>query len=182
MKNKEIERLKADRTAAIVCLSIAFIIFAVIPSQTSPRDIPGSRGVGLLTGRFFPVVGTAIFSLFSMVLLINSSLKLKKLTINSSVEEGKEEESDNRNIGIGVTKKELSAGFIVVILSIIYINAMQYLGYLIMTMIGVGILTWTIGNRNLFKVILCSLIIPTVIYFVFSVGLGLNLPRGLFFK
>lgn len=174
MENKEIGRLKANRTAAIVCLVIALIIFAIIPSQTSSKDIPGSRGVGLLTGRFFPVVGTSSFFLFSIILLIGSSLKLKKLTLNNNAEESKEKESDNENIGI--TNKELAIGFIVVILSMIYINAMQYLGYLILTMIGVGILTWTIGNRNLFKVILCSLIIPTAIYFVFAVGLGLNLP------
>ena len=80
---------------------------------------------------------------------------------------------------VGVTKFEFVVSFSIMVLGLIYVSLIPYSGYLVGTAIAVFALSWAMGNKNWFYLFILSVIVPSIIYYVFISLLYVPLPRGI---
>jgi len=177
MKDQLRHKIKLNRSSAFVCLIIGLIYFILIYFQASPREVPGARGFGKLTGRFFPQLGGGLFLLSSAFLLLKSFLN-EKFIKNIDDPDMLKSMLDRNETVIGVSKPEFSASVLIMVLGLIYVSVIPFLGYLVATIIAVFVLTRVMGNRNWFYLFILSFIVPCIIYYVFISLLYVPLPRG----
>ena len=177
MKDQLSHKIKLNRSSAFVCLIIGLIYFILIYFQASPREVPGARGFGRLTGRFFPQLGGGLFLLSSAFLFLKSFLN-EKFIKNTDDPDMLKSMLDRNEAVIGVSKPEFSASVLIMVLGLIYVSVIPFLGYLVATIIAVFVLTRVMGNRNWFYLFILSFIVPYIIYYVFISLLYVPLPRG----
>jgi len=177
MKDELSRKIKLNRIAAFICLIIGMIYFILIYFQASPREVPGARGFGRLTGRFFPQLGGGIFLLSSAFLLLKSFLNEKFIKITDDPEMLKGMLDRNEAV-IGMSKPEFITSALITVLGLIYVGLMPFLGYLVATIIAVFVLSRVMGNRNWFYLFILAVIVPSIIYYVFISLLYVPLPRG----
>lgn len=177
MKDQLSRKIKLNRLSAFVCLIIGVVYYILIYYQASPREIPGARGFGRLTGRFFPELGGGVFLLSSAFLLLKSFLNEKFIekTDDSDMLKGM---LDRNEAVVGVSRPEFIFSALIMVLGLIYVSAMPFLGYLVATIIAVFILSRVMGNRNWLYLFILSVVIPSIIYYVFISLLYVPLPRG----
>ena len=147
MKEQLRRKIKLNRISAFVCLMVGLIYYVLIYYQASAREVPGARGFGMLTGRFFPQLGGGIFLLSAAFLLLKSFLNESFLKKTDDTEILQSMLSRNEAV-IGVSKQEFIASALIMVLGLIYVGLMPFLGYLMATIIAVFILTRVMGNRN----------------------------------
>jgi hypothetical protein len=178
MKELLSRKIKFNRRISLVCLLIGVIYFILIFYQASPREVPGARGFGQLTGRFFPQLGASVFILCSAIMLVKSFLDGR--SIKKTTDPGKLQLLwDDNEAVTGVSKTEFTASLMIMVLGLIYVSVIPYLGYLIATVIAVFTLTRVMGNRNWVYLFILSFIVPLIIYKVFISILYVPVPRGL---
>ncbi|MDF1592432.1 MAG: tripartite tricarboxylate transporter TctB family protein [Desulfobacterales bacterium] len=184
MKGQLNRKIKLNRTAAFICLIFGLVYFILIYFQASPREVPGARGFGRLTGRFFPQLGGGIFLLSAAFLLVKSFLNEKFINKTDDADMLKSMLDRNEAV-IGVSKPEFITSSLITVLGLIYVSLMPFLGYLPATVIAVFALSLVMGNRSWFYLFILSVIVPSIIYYVFISLLYVPLPRGflsLFFQ
>jgi len=124
---------------------------------------------------FMPQLVAIGLFVFSLILLIQSLIKWKQEKQN-----GEEEVPEEK---IKREPKELN--FIVIIsllLMIVYIAVMSTIGFLISTVVYLFVQSWLItpsDERSYTKLIIISVIVPTIIYIVFRNFFHLMLPAGI---
>ena len=177
MKDQLRRKIKLNRISAFICLIIGVIYYILIYYQASPREIPGARGFGRLTGRFFPELGGGVFLLSAAFLLLKSFLNEKFIekTDDSDMLKGM---LDRNEAVVGVSRPEFIFSALIMVLGLIYVSAMPFLGYLVATIIAVFVLSRVMGNRNWLYLFILSVVIPSIIYYVFISLLYVPLPRG----
>jgi hypothetical protein len=149
MKEQLTRKIKLNRISSFIFLIIGLIYFALIYYQASPREVPGARGFGMLTGRFFPQFAGVIFILSATFLLLKSFLNEAFVKKTNDTQILKSMLANNESV-IGVSKLEFGVGALITILGLIYVGLMPFLGYLLATVIAVFILSRSMGNRNRF--------------------------------
>lgn len=177
MKEQLTRKVKLNRISAFICLIFGLAYFILIYFQASPREVPGARGFGMLTGRFFPQLGGGIFILSAVFLLLKSFLNESFINRTDDTEILKSMLDRNESV-IGVSKVEFTAGALITMLGLVYVAAMPFLGYLVATIIAVFILSRSMGNKNWIYLFILSVIIPAIINYLFISILYVPLPRG----
>ncbi len=177
MKDQLRLKIKLNRISAFVCLIVGLVYFVLIYFQASPREVPGARGFGRLTGRFFPQLGGGLFLLTSAFLFLKSFLNEKFIKSTDDPDILKSMLDRNETV-IGVSKPEFRDSVLIVVLGLIYVGGIPFLGYLVATIVAVFVLTWVMGNRNWFYLFILAFIVPYIIYYVFISLLYVPLPRG----
>jgi len=86
---------------------------------------------------------------------------------------------DQNESVIGVSKIELRASLVIMVVGLIYVSLLPFIGYLPATIVAVFALTRVMGNRNWIYLFILSFIVPFVIYKIFISLLYVPLPRGL---
>ena len=177
MKDQLERKIKLNRIAALVCLIVGLIYYILIYYQASPREIPGARGFGRLTGRFFPELGGGIFILSAAFLLLKSFFNEKFIKKTDDADMLKSMLDRNEAV-IGLSKPEFIASALIMVLGLIYVGLMPLLGYLVGTIIAVFSLSRSMGNRNWIYLFILAVIVPSIINYVFISLLYVPLPRG----
>lgn len=177
MKDELSRKIRLNRLAAASCLIVGLIYFVLIYFQASAREVPGARGFGRLTGRFFPQLGGGVFILSSAFLLLKSFLNEKFVAKTDDADMLKSMLNNNAAV-IGMSKVELIASALITVFGLIYVGLLPVVGYLVATVIAVFALSRVMGNRNWFYLFILAVIIPSVIYYVFISLLYVPLPRG----
>jgi hypothetical protein len=177
MKDQLSRKIKLNRLSAYVCLIIGVIYYILIYYQASPREIPGARGFGRLTGRFFPELGGGVFLLSSAFLLLKSFLNEKLIKKTEDLETLKGMLDRNEAV-VGVSRPEFIFSALIMVLGLVYVSAIPFLGYLVATIVSVFVLSRVMGNTNWLYLFILSVMIPSIIYYVFISLLYVPLPRG----
>ncbi|WP_154402090.1 tripartite tricarboxylate transporter TctB family protein [Ornithinimicrobium cavernae] len=60
-----------------------------------------------------------------------------------------------------------------------YVLLLEPLGYLLATILFFGGVAWTLGSRNWRLLLLISIVLPLVVFLLFTRGLGIYVPNGL---
>jgi len=178
MKDQLSRKIKLNRIAAFICLTIGLIYFILIYFQASPREVPGARGFGRLTGRFFPELGGGTFLLTSAFLLLKSFLN-EKFIKNTEDDDMLQGMLDRNAAVIGMTRLEFTTSAVITVLGLVYVSVMPFLGYLVATAIAVFAMSRIMGNRNWLYLFILAAIVPSIIYYLFISILYVPLPRGL---
>ena len=177
MKDQLSRKIKLNRIAAFICLSVGLIYFILIYFQASPREVPGARGFGRLTGRFFPQLGGGTFLLTAAFLLVKSFLNEKFIKKTDNTDMLNSMLSNNEAV-IGMSKVEFITSALITVFGLIYVGLLPFLGYLVATVIAVFVLSRVMGNRNWLYLFILAVIVPSAIYYVFISLLYVPLPRG----
>ena len=177
MKQRLSRRIRFNRWSAAVCLVIGLIYYVLIYFQASPREVPGARGFGRLTGRFFPELGGGVFLICSAILFVKTFFNQKYVERTDDPDKLKLLLDKNESV-VGVSKTEFLTGLVIMVVGLIYVGLLPFLGYLPATIIAVFALTRVMGNRNWLYLFILSVIVPLIIYKTFISLLYVPLPRG----
>ena len=177
MKDQLRRKVKLNRIAALICLIVGLIYYILIYFQASPREVPGAKGFGRLTGRFFPQLGGGIFILSAAFLLLKSFFNEKfiKKTDDSDMLKSM---LDRNEAVIGMSRSEFIASASITVVGLVYAGLLPFIGYLMATIFAVLVLSRAMGNRNWLYLFILSVIIPSIINYVFISVLYVPLPRG----
>ncbi len=178
MKDQLNRKIKLNRIIAFFCLIVGIIYYILIFYQASPREVPGARGFGRLTGRFFPQLGGGIFILSAAFLLLKSFFN-EKFIKNTDDTDMLQSMLDRNEAVVGVSKPEFIFSALITVFGLIYVGLLPIIGYLIATAVAVFFLSRTMGNRNWLYLFILAAVIPSIINYVFISILYVPLPRGL---
>lgn len=163
--------MKKTKTMAFSNLigSVIFIILGIWAwiQTCSFQEVKGTYVQAATFSRIM-IVGMLIFS---VVLLIQSILKL--ITMKDDDPLAAAAESINF-----ITDKGVRAGFIVILLCILFVALFKTLGYILCSAVISVIIMYIIGKRNWVQMLLISILVPLGMWFVFYKVLTVNIPMG----
>ncbi len=128
-------------------------LYFFISASNFPRmseDVPGPG--------FFPKLLSGLLLIFCAILFYN----------NFKEEPNKKDEHSQKNL-----KSYISMG-----ITLIYILALDYFGFIICTIPFIATLIYLFNYKKLLHIAIISIAITCIIYYLFSVLLGVPLPTG----
>ena len=119
----------------------------------------------------FPQIMCIGMLIFTVVLLVQSVLKLKK----ADPDDPMMEPAGSINI---LKDKGVQAGVFVIVLCAAYAALFEVLGYVLISSIVAAIIMVLIGKRDVKQIVLVSVLVPLLMWFVFYKLLTVNIPMG----
>lgn len=155
--------------AFVIFLFGITLLFVFIPSHI--KVLENSSAVN---ARFFPYLLSVMIIVFSGIDLIASLLKSPSLTDDQNQEE-QEVRNENKNVHIFKYGRVVLA-----FLSCVLWTLMSpYVGYIVTTIVVVGLLMLIFGNRSWIQILLTSIIFSILSFYVFANILNISLPKGI---
>ena len=168
---KDVIQLKKTQTKAFANLvaSVILLVFEIWAyTQTLGFKIVKKAAVQPAT---FPQIMCIGMMIFTVILLIQSVLKLKK----ADPEDPMMEPAGSINV---IKNKGVQAGVFVIVLCAAYAALFEVLGYVLASTIVAAIIMWLIGKRDVKQIVLVSILVPLLMWFVFYKLLTVNIPMG----
>lgn len=131
--------------------------YAVLIANLPTRDLPNTLGAA-----FVPWVLAGMLTLLSIILLVSSILSKKDDTPVSI---------PSRDL-IGITG--------LLILIALYVKFLNYLGFVLSSIMFLAILTWFAGSRKPLGIAIFSITASITIYLLFYKFFNVQLPAGIF--
>ena len=119
----------------------------------------------------FPQIMCIGMMIFTVVLLIQSVIKLQKMDPDDPMIQPAASINVLKNKGV-------QAGVFVIVLCIAYAALFEVLGYVLISTIVAAIIMVLIGKRDVKQIILVSVLVPLLMWFVFYKLLTVNIPMG----
>ena len=160
-------KTKAFSNLVIAILLLAFEAWAYVQS-TGFRQVKGAY----VQASTFPQIMIIGMALFTVILLVQSIVKLT-VGMKDDDPDAKPAPTLNpfRDRGVG-------AAILVIALCVLYTLLFDKLGYVLASALLCIIIMWMIGKRKPVTVILVSVLVPLVMWFVFYKLLTVNIPMG----
>ena len=154
----------ANLVAAIILL--IFEIWAYV--QTLGFKIVKKAAVQPAT---FPQIMCIGMMVFTVILIIQSLLKLKNMKEDDPLAEPAASINIFKNKGV-------QAGAFVIVLCIAYAALFEVLGYVLVSAIVAAVIMILIGKRDVKQIALVSVLVPLAMWLVFYKLLTVNIPMG----
>jgi len=119
----------------------------------------------------FPQIMCIGMMFFTVMLLLQSLLKLKKADPEDSMMEAAASINVLKNKGV-------QAALLVIVLCIAYALLFEVLGYVLVSTLIAAAIMWLIGKRDVKQIVLVSVLVPLLMWFVFYKLLTVNIPMG----
>ena len=119
----------------------------------------------------FPIAMIAGMLIFSVILLIQSILKLSKMDLNDPMVD----KAESINF---IKDKGVMGALIVIALCVAFVLLFRPLGYVLDAAIIGFIIMALIGKRNWVVMVLVSILVPFVMWLLFFKLLSVNIPMG----
>ena len=119
----------------------------------------------------FPQIMCIGMMIFTVVLLVQSVIKLKKMDPDDPLLEPASSLNFLKNKGV-------QAAAFVILLCVAYAALFEVLGYVLISSIVAAIIMVLIGKRDVKQIILVSVLVPLVMWLVFYKLLTVNIPMG----
>ena len=150
-----IKESRLEQGTGIFLSFLCFIIyFWIIPSQI--RHIQGVA----LSPRSFPQAITVFMFCLSVALFVSGWLKRNR--------------SDQKIYSVSGQEMKLVA--LTLLILGIYTYSLYFFSYIPATIVGMAVLTWVYGQRNLWKLSAMSILLPVCIYLAFTHLLRFQMP------
>lgn len=163
--------MKKTKTMAFSNLigSILFIILGVWAwiQTCSFQEVKGTYVQAATFSRIM-IVGMLIFA---VVLFIQSIYKLMTMKENDPLAEAAQSINFIKDRGV-------RAGFIVILLCILFVALFKTLGYILCSAVISVIIMYMIGKRNWVQMLLISILVPLGMWLIFYKVLTVNIPMG----
>ena len=154
----------SNLVASIILL--AFEIWAYV--QTTGFKIVKNAAVQPAT---FPQIMCIGMMVFTVILFIQSIYKLNKMDPDDPMIQP--------TASINVLKnKGVQAALFVIVLCALYAALFEVLGYVLASTLVAAIIMWLIGKRDVKQIVLVSVLVPLLMWFVFYKLLTVNIPMG----
>lgn len=140
---------------------VGIILSVVIYVASANYDIFMYDVVG---GGGFPRMLACIICLCSLVVIRQHLSAKKKAAVAGEIKDKK--------------YGDIKAAVLLVMGVLVYILALEYIGYLVMTMILVAFLLWVQGEHNPKTIVKCVVVISGLLYVLFVWVLRVKLPTG----
>jgi len=163
--------LKKTQTKAFANLvaSVILLVFEIWAyTQTLGFKIVKKAAVQPAT---FPQIMCIGMMVFTVILLIQSVFKLMKANPDDPMMEAAASINILKNKGV-------QAGVLVIVLCLAYAALFEVLGYVLASTIIAAIIMWLIGKRDVKQIVLVSVLVPLLMWFVFYKLLTVNIPMG----
>ena len=163
--------MKKTQTKAFANLvaSVILLVFEIWAyTQTLGFKIVKKAAVQPAT---FPQIMCIGMIVFTAVLLVQSVLKLKKMDPDDPMMEPAASLDIFKNKGV-------QTGVFVIVLCAAYAALFEVLGYVLASTIIAAIIMWLIGKRDVKQIVLVSVLVPLLMWFVFYKLLTVNIPMG----
>jgi len=119
----------------------------------------------------FPQIMCIGMMVFTVILLIQSILKLKNMKEDDPLAEPAASFNFLKNKGV-------QAALLVIVLCAAYAALFEVLGYVLASTIVAAIIMVLIGKRDVKQIVLVSVLVPLVMWLVFYKLLTVNIPMG----
>ena len=163
--------MKKTQTKAFTNLvaSIILLVFEIWAyAQTLGFKVIKKAAVQPASFPQFMCIGMIVFT---VVLLIQSIFKLKNMNPDDPLMQPAASINLFKNKGV-------QAGMLVIVLCVIYAALFEALGYVLISAIVAAIIMWLIGKRDVKQIVLVSVLVPLLMWFVFYNLLTVNIPMG----
>ncbi|MBQ2949343.1 MAG: tripartite tricarboxylate transporter TctB family protein [Clostridia bacterium] len=119
----------------------------------------------------FPQIMCIGMIVFTVVLLVQSILKLRKMDPDDPMIQPAGTLNALKNKGV-------QAALFVIVLCMAYAALFEVLGYVLVSAIIAAIIMWLIGKRDVKQILLVSVLVPLLMWLVFYKLLTVNIPMG----
>ena len=119
----------------------------------------------------FPQIMTVGLLIFSIILFVQSVIKLSTMKENDPLAEPAATINVFKDRGV-------LAGLAVIALCIFFVAAFKALGYVLVSAIISAAIMVLIGKRNWLQIVLVSILVPLVMWLIFYKVLTVNIPMG----
>lgn len=157
---------KAFSNLIVSILLIAFEIFAWVQAG----QIKDAKNAAVQPS-VFPQIMIIGMGVFTLILLVQSVLKLVKMKDDDPLAQ----KAESLNI---FTNKGVQAALFVIVLCALYVWGFKTLGYVMVSMILSAIIMWLIGVRKPVQLALIAILVPLGMWFIFYKLLQVNIPMG----
>ena len=120
----------------------------------------------------FPQIMCIGMIVFTVVLLVQSILKLRKMDPDDPMIQPAGTLNALKNKGV-------QAALFVIVLCMAYAALFEVLGYVLVSAVIAAIIMWLIGKRDVKQILLVSVLVPLLMWLVFYKLLTVNIPMGL---
>lgn len=163
--------IRANVLSGLACFAFAAWIWYVA------GDVPAMTATDNLGGRFFPRLISGAMMVASLGLLITGLMGIEisagTARAPTEAEESAAARADQLSIGPG----EVRLGLFVVVMAL-YVAALPWLGYLLASVIAFAVMLVLAGERRPLAVVLGAPGITVLLYLLFAVLFGQNVPEG----
>jgi len=146
---------------ANIIVSLILLVFsgfyAFLIAKLPDRNLPNTLGAD-----FVPWVLAGMLTVLSLVLLVE--------TIVSKHDQSR----------VSLPKRDLLGITGLLILIALYVKLMSYLGFVLVSIVFLAVLTWFAGSRKPLGIIVFSITTTAAVYLLFHKFFNVQLPTGLF--
>ena len=171
--------------SGVICLALGALLWWI------SGDVPSFTATDELGGRFFPRLVAAMIIISSAGLIITGLMgveisggqvggKKSAVAKTSVASEEHEEPQETAQLMMGIpigTVRLLS--FVLVML--IYTFILELVGYIPASLLTFAIMIWVAGEHRITRVLLGSVVITALLYTLFAVVFGMNVPEASMF-
>lgn len=151
-----------NTNVAIFFIVFSIVFYLLIPYQiASPKILIGRTLVGM-TPTLFPRLTIIGLLCLSVLYLILSPKLDKNISFKEEIE-----------------KRNLTKSAVIFVIIIAYTFLFESLGFVISSALTAAAVSLFLGNRNIFILLVVTILIPISIFFIFTSVLYVSLPRGL---
>jgi putative tricarboxylic transport membrane protein len=141
----------------IAILLLGFVAFyAYLIAHLPARDLPNTLGAA-----FMPWVLAGMLALLSILLLVSSLMN---------------KDDDSK---VSLPSRDLIGISGLLVLIALYVNLMNYLGFVVVSIFFLGILTWIAGSRKPAEIAIFSITTTIAVYLLFYKFFNVQLPAGI---
>lgn len=170
--------------SGLVCLAFGIYFWWIA------GDVPSFTATDELGGQFFPRMIAAMIMVASLGLIITALMGVeisggqvggkKGAAKQTSVarEEHQEELETAKFLGMPIGTARLIAFAAVMF---IYTNILELVGYIPASLVAFACMIWITGERRILRVAVASVIITAMLYVLFAVVFGMNVPEASLF-
>jgi len=151
-------RFGFNRLAAIFFVAFSIVLFAIIPHQIDEPMIVLADSGSSLSAELFPRIVASAFLLLGVWYFFRS----RSLTERNGFRDLDREAAGN----VLITFAAMA----------VYVPLMVHLGFVVASAVLIAFLSTFFGNRNLYLTALVSVVIPIIIFFLFTRLLLTSLP------
>lgn len=147
----------------IFMMLFGLLVIFIIPYQIEQQDS------SFFGPRFFPYLASTLVFVFSLGSIIYSIWK------------GNNGKERSHNSAEWTDKKNYIRVLLIFICLVFWIYFVSVTGFIITTIVFIATTSVIIGGRNPLTVLLVTILFTFIVYYVFTILLKINLPKGMFF-
>lgn len=146
-----------------ISLALAVALYLLVPGQVSTQPIPGAGDFVRITPATVPMVCVTAFAIIGLMFVVSSFADTLKRAIPATDR---------------IEREALPRLFFTVVTLLTYVFIMEFLGYLLATILFLLTLNLYFGTRGVRQLGIAAVLVPAAIFLFFGRIMLIPLPEG----